>query len=114
MTTTDRNLTDALTLDELAAPLRVLRLLAADFGHLPAPDVGVSRIYPERLILRFHEGLHAFEAWREALAVPPERVTHAVQGEGTTRVLKASTDYAGAQVHLHGYTDVPTADGGAA
>ncbi|MET9070979.1 hypothetical protein ABZX95_02135 [Streptomyces sp. NPDC004232] len=107
-------MSESLTLDGLAAPLRVLRLLAADFGHLPAPDVDLSPIYPERLTLRFHGGLHAFEAWREALAVPPEKVAHGVQGDGTTRVLKASTDYGGAEVHLHGYTDVPAADGGAA
>ncbi len=107
-------MSELLTLDGLCAPLRALRLLAADFGHLPAPDVDLSRIYPERLTLRFHEGLHAFEAWREALAVPPEDVTHGVQGNGTTRVLKASAEYAGAEVHLHGYTDVSPADGGAA
>ncbi|MET7911535.1 hypothetical protein ABZS98_25345 [Streptomyces avermitilis] len=106
-------MSEPLTLDGLAAPLRLLRLLAADFGHLPAPDVDLTRIYPDRLTLRFHEGLHAFEAWREALAVPPEKVTHGVQGDGITRVLKATTDYAGAELHLHGYTDVP-ADGGAA
>ncbi|MFJ8596172.1 hypothetical protein [Streptomyces sp. NPDC093598] len=105
---------EPLTLDDLSAPLRVLRLLAADFGHLPAPDVDTSHIYPDRLTLRFHGGLDAFEAWREALAVPPESVTHGVQGSGTTRVLKASIHYAGAEVHLHGYTDVPAADGGAA
>ncbi|MFC7219935.1 hypothetical protein ACFQLX_17450 [Streptomyces polyrhachis] len=105
---------EPLTLDALAAPLRVLRLLAADFGHLPAPDIDLSRIYPDRLTLRFHEGLNAFEAWREALAVPPEKVTHGVQGDGMTRVLKATTDYAGAVVHLHGYTDVPATHGGAA
>ncbi|MFI2375815.1 hypothetical protein ACH5AO_12205 [Streptomyces sp. NPDC018964] len=105
---------EPLTLDGLAAPLLVLRLLAADFGHLPAPDVDLSRIYPDRLTLRFHEGLNAFEAWREALAVPPEQVTHGVQGDGMTRVLKATTDYAGAEVHLHGYTDGPATHGGAA
>lgn len=106
-------MSELLTLDGLAAPLRVLRVLAADFGHLPAPDVDLTRIYPGRLTLRFHEGLHAFEAWREALAVPPEKVTHGVQGDGITRVLKATTDYAGAEVHLHGYSDAP-ADGGGA
>lgn len=106
-------MSELLTLDGLAAPLRVLRVLAADFGHLPAPDVDLTRIYPDRLTLRFHEGLHTFEAWREALAVPPEKVTHRLQSDGTTLVLKASTDYAGAELHLHGYTDVP-ADGGAA
>ncbi|MBP5893138.1 hypothetical protein [Streptomyces scabiei] len=107
-------MSERLTLDGLAVPLRVLRLLAADFGHLPAPDVDLSRIYPDRLTLRFHDDLSTFEAWREALAVPPETVTHGVQGGGMTRVLKASTAYAGADVHLHGYTDVPTTDGGAA
>ncbi|MGW2644630.1 hypothetical protein ACWC2T_06860 [Streptomyces sp. NPDC001393] len=107
-------MTEPLTLDGLAAPLRVLRLLAADFGHLPAPGVDLSPIYPEGLTLRFHEGLHAFEAWREALAVPPQKVTHRMQSDGTTRVLKASTDYAGAELHLIGYTDVPAADGGGA
>ncbi|MGW1804574.1 hypothetical protein [Streptomyces sp. NPDC002078] len=107
-------MSELLTLDGLSAPLRVLRLLAADFGHLPAPDVDLTRIYPDRLTLRFHEGLDAFEAWREALAVPPEKVTHGVQGDGMTRVLKATTDYAGAEVHLHGYTDVPATQRGAA
>ncbi|MFG2954317.1 hypothetical protein ACGF5O_11360 [Streptomyces sp. NPDC048291] len=107
-------MSELLTLDGLAVPLRVLRLLAADFGHLPAPDVDLTRIYPDRLTLRFHAGLHAFEAWREALAVPPETVTHGVQGDGTTRVLKAATDYAGAEVHLYGYADVPAMLGGAA
>ncbi|MGW3955154.1 hypothetical protein ACWEKM_30410 [Streptomyces sp. NPDC004752] len=107
-------MSESLTLDDLAVPLRALRLLAADFGHLPAPDVDLSRIYPDRLILRFHEGLYAFEAWREALDVPPEQVLHQVQGDGTTRVLRASTRCAGAEVHLQGYADVPAADGGAA
>jgi hypothetical protein len=107
-------MSEPLTLDGLAVPLRVLRLLAADFGHLPAPAVDLSHIYPDRLTLRFHDDLSAFEAWREALAVPPETVTHGVQGDGMTRVLKASTAYADADVHLHGYTDVPTVDGGAA
>jgi hypothetical protein len=101
------------TLAALAGPLRVLRLLAADFGHLPAPDIDLSRIDPDRVTLRFHDGLDTFEAWREALAVPPETVTHRVQSEGRTRVLKASTAYGGAEVHLHGYTDVPAGDGGA-
>lgn len=103
-----------LTLDGMAAPLRVLRLLAVDFGHLPAPSVDLSNVYPERLTLRFHDGLHAFETWREALAVPAEDVTHRVQGHGTTRVLEASAVYAGAEVHLYGYSDGPTPAGGAA
>jgi hypothetical protein len=38
-----------LTLTDLAVPLRALRLLAVDFNHLPAPDVQVTPIYPNRL-----------------------------------------------------------------
>lgn len=101
------------TFNTLAGPLRVLRLLAADFGHLPAPDIGLTRVYPDRLTLRFHEGLDTFEAWREALGVPPETVTHKVQTNGMTRVLTASATYADADVRLYGYTDVPAGDGGA-
>jgi hypothetical protein len=105
---------ESLTLDGLTIPLRALRLLAADFGGLPAPDIDLTHIFPERLTLCFHDGFHAFEAWREALGVPPEDVSHSVQGGGTTRVLKASTDYAGASIHLRGYADIPASGGGAA
>ncbi|WP_329053698.1 hypothetical protein OG873_30535 [Streptomyces violaceus] len=106
-------MTGTLTFDSLAVPMQALRLLAVDFPHLPAPDVDLTRIYPDRLTLCFHDGLHAFEAWREALGVPPDVVTHTVQGGGRTRVLKASIVYAGADVHLRGFADVET-EGGAA
>ncbi|GAA2296603.1 hypothetical protein GCM10010234_43480 [Streptomyces hawaiiensis] len=106
-------MTGALTLDSLGVPLQALRLLTVDFPHLPAPDIDLTRIYPDRLTLCFHDGLHVFEAWREALGVPPDRVTHTVQGGGRTHVLKASTVYAGADVQLRGFTDVES-DGGAA
>lgn len=102
-----------LTLDGLAVPLRVLRLLAADFGYLPAPNVDLTEVYPDRLTLRLHNGLDTFEAWREALAIPPDQVTHTVQNGARTRALRASVSYGGADVHLHGYTDVPDTDGGA-
>jgi hypothetical protein len=104
-------MTGTLTFDRLAVPMQALRLLAVDFPHLPAPDVDLTRIYPDRLTLCFHDGLHVFEAWRESLGVPPDVVTHTVQGG--TRLLKASTVYAGAEVHLRGFSDVAT-DGGAA
>lgn len=104
-----------LTLDDLAVPLRALRLLATDFGHLAAPDVKVSPIYPERLELTFHEDLSGFEAWREALEVPPAAVTYGEQSGGRTRVLTADVGYAGAVVHLTGFADVAAAlVGGAA
>lgn len=99
-------MSDTLTLEGLAAPLRVLRLLAVDFGHLPAPDVQVSPIYPDRLELRFHRDLPDFEAWREALGIAPDAVVYREQNNGRTRVLKASTDFAGATLELTGYGDV--------
>ncbi|MFD5227647.1 hypothetical protein ACFWJ5_03780 [Streptomyces qaidamensis] len=106
-------MTDTLTFDSLAVPMQALRLLALDFPHLPAPDIDLTRIYPDRLTLCFHDGLDGFEAWREALGVLPEQVTHGVQGGGGTRVLKASTVYAGADVQLRGFADVES-DGSSA
>lgn len=102
---------DTLTLNGLAVPLQALRLLAMDFPHLPAPDVDISPLDAERLRLSFHAGLDVFEAWREALDVPPETVTHRVQGGGGTHVLKASAVYAGACVDLVGSTDVASEGG---
>ncbi|MDX3226081.1 hypothetical protein [Streptomyces sp. ME19-01-6] len=98
---------ERLAFDDLAVPLRTLRLLAADFGHLPAPTVSVSPIYPDRLELSLHSGLPGFEAWREALGVAPEDVNYHVQGDGRTRVLRTITTYEGAELELVGYGDVP-------
>ncbi|MFE6173713.1 hypothetical protein [Streptomyces sp. NPDC056464] len=108
-------MSENLTLDDLAVPLRALRLLAADFGHLPAPAVHVSTIYPERLELTFYDDLPGFEAWREALGIAPDAVTYREQGDGRTRFLRASVDHAGAVVHLTVYADVvaPALVGGA-
>ncbi|MFF4573659.1 hypothetical protein [Streptomyces sp. NPDC001410] len=102
-------MSDGLTLDDLAVVLRALRLLAVDFGHLPAPDVQVSTIYPHRLELRFHDNLPGFEAWRESVGVAPDDVVYREQSDGRTRVLKASADYAGAALELTGYFDVQAA-----
>ncbi|MEU1558194.1 hypothetical protein ABZ517_36605 [Streptomyces scabiei] len=99
-------MSETLTLDELTAPLRALRLLLADFGHLPAPTASVSPIFPGRLELSLHSGLPDFEAWREALAVAPEDVTYRVQSNGHTRVLRTLAAYAGAELELVGYGDV--------
>ncbi|MCG7204140.1 hypothetical protein [Streptomyces arenae] len=96
-----------LTLDGLAVPLRVLRLLAVDFGHLPAPDVDVSPVFPDLLRLRFHDDLAGFETWRDALGIVPDDVVYSEQSGGRTRVLKASVDYAGAALELTGFGDVP-------
>ncbi|QDN60100.1 hypothetical protein [Streptomyces sp. S1D4-20] len=99
-------MSENLTLDDLAVPLRALRMLAADFGHLPAPDVHVSTIYAEQLELSFYDDLPGFEMWREALGVDPDAVTYREQGDGRTRVLRTTTTYAGAELELIGYGDV--------
>ncbi|MFE1309928.1 hypothetical protein [Streptomyces sp. NPDC058755] len=100
-------MSDGLTLDDLVVPLRALRSLAADFGHLSAPAVQVTTIWPDRLELAFHGDLAGFEAWRDALGIAPEAVTHCRQSGGCTRVLIASAKYAGAALQLVAYADVP-------
>ncbi|MCI3276273.1 hypothetical protein [Streptomyces cylindrosporus] len=101
-------MSDGLTLDDLSVPLRALRLLAVDFGHLPAPAVRVTTIWPDRLELDFHEDLAGFEAWRDALGIVPDAVTHDTQSGGRTRVLRTTTEYAGATLELVGYGHIPT------
>ncbi|MFD3544454.1 hypothetical protein ACFWUW_02350 [Streptomyces sp. NPDC058655] len=96
-----------LSLKGLDVPLRALRLLAADHPHLPAPAVSVSTIYPDRLELSFHDGLGAFETWRDALRITPDRVEHSVHAGGRTQVLTAEVDYAGARLCLIGYAKAP-------
>ncbi|MFE2303293.1 hypothetical protein ACFXAW_34445 [Streptomyces sp. NPDC059445] len=100
-------MSEALTLDDLAVPLRVLRLLAADFGRLPAPTVHVTTVWPDRLELEFHDDLAGFEAWRDTLGIAPDAVTHTTQSAGRTRVLHAHTEYAGARLALVGYGRIP-------
>lgn len=103
-----------LTLDDLRVPLRALRLLLADFGHLSAPCVGISTVYPDRLELSFHDDLEGFQAWRKGLGIAPEAVTEQEQGgsgEGRTRVLLASVTYVGAAVKLTAFDAIPTPGG---
>ncbi|MGW0833418.1 hypothetical protein [Streptomyces prunicolor] len=103
-----------LTLDGLTVALRALRLLTLDFGHLPAPTVDVSTVFPDRLCLSFHDGLSDFEVWRSALGIDPGTVVYREQSGGT-RVLKASGVFAGAVVELTGFGDVHgAAEAGAA
>ncbi|MFB6517815.1 hypothetical protein [Streptomyces sp. NPDC056401] len=98
------------TLSSLDAPLRVLRIFAAEFPHLPAPCVRLTTIWPDRLELAFHDDLAAFESWREALGIAPESVSHDVQNGGRTHRLEAEVDHAGARLKLVGYTKIPTVD----
>lgn len=101
-------------MNDLAAPVRALRLLAADFPDLPVVNVGVSRLYPDRLELVSHDDLGAFEAWREAVGILPESVTYKEQSAGRTRVLSASIDYAGVHLRLVAFSETPGHDGGGA
>lgn len=99
-------MSEGLTLDDLSVPLRALRLLAVDFGHLPAPALRAGTVYPDRLELSFHDDLASFEAWREALGIAPDAVAHSTQSDGETRVLKATADFAGAVLVLTGFADI--------
>ncbi|MER5914646.1 hypothetical protein ABT124_30275 [Streptomyces sp. NPDC001982] len=100
-------MSDGLTLDGLSVPLRALRLLAVDFGHLSAPDAHVSRLYPQRLELTFHDDLAGFEAWRDALNIAPDAVTHGTQNGDRTHVLRTVGEYAGAKLDLVAYGHIP-------
>ncbi|MFD8301505.1 hypothetical protein ACFV29_03965 [Streptomyces sp. NPDC059690] len=101
-------MSEGLTLDDLAMPLRALRMLAADFGNLPAPTVRVSPIWPDHLELSLHGDLAGFETWRDALDIAPDVVRYDTQGEGgRTCVLQAGIEYAGGELKLVGYGDVP-------
>ncbi|MGA5323597.1 hypothetical protein ACPCIU_24535 [Streptomyces seoulensis] len=102
-------MTELLTLDDLSAPLRSLRLLAVDFPDLPGPVVDVSTIYPDRLSLSWHDGqggFPSFEAWRAALGIDPAAVDFHVQCDGRTGVMQAQTVYGGAHIALTGYAKV--------
>ncbi|MGW3629122.1 hypothetical protein ACWD7F_03015 [Streptomyces sp. NPDC005122] len=107
-------MSETLTLDGLTVPMRALRLLATDFGSLPAPYVQVSPVYPDRLTLSLHDGLPDFEAWREALGIAPETVTCRAQANGVRHVLCAFVSYEGAELELVAYGDIrtPAQEGG--
>ncbi|WP_338677501.1 hypothetical protein V1460_34420 [Streptomyces sp. SCSIO 30461] len=98
-------------LADLSAPLVALRLLSMEFGHLPAPTVAVSPIYPDLLELSFHCGVADFEVWREALSIDPGDVVHRVHRDGTTGALNVHGNFGGARVRLVGYTTLAVADG---
>ncbi|QDY77535.1 hypothetical protein [Streptomyces qinzhouensis] len=97
-----------LPLTDLSVPLRALRLIGSEFAHLPAPDVSLTPIYPDRLELSFHgDGFAEFEVWREALNLAPDDVVHRVQNGGETGVLSVHGVFAGARIELVGYAPVP-------
>ncbi|MEU2333950.1 hypothetical protein ABZ608_10100 [Streptomyces sp. NPDC013172] len=117
-------MTDVRTLGEMTPALRALRLLAAEYSHLPAPFVHLSPIDAARLELSLHDvdltsdTFAVFEVWREALGIAPDAVIFRVQGNSRTRVLRAEGSFGGAEVALTAYADAPVTDttavGGAA
>ncbi|WP_234326831.1 hypothetical protein [Streptomyces sp. NRRL S-337] len=60
------------------------------------------------------DDLGVFEAWREAVGILPESVTYKEQSAGCTRVLSASTNYAGVFLRLVAFSETPGHDGGGA
>ncbi|MEV5504891.1 hypothetical protein [Streptomyces orinoci] len=102
-------MSDALTFAEMAGPLAALRVLAADFGELPAPTVSVSAVFPNRLELAFHSGFADFERWREALGIAPANVGYRVLDNGRTGVVRVLVPCGGAELELVGYADISPA-----
>jgi len=70
---------------------------------LPGAHFGVSTIFPNQLDISLHDGLGAFELWREALGIPADAVKFSARN--TAMNLKATTTFAGATVELIGYAD---------
>ncbi|MFJ4790559.1 hypothetical protein [Streptomyces sp. NPDC088794] len=109
---------ESLTLDALTGPLGVLRLLAVDFPHLPAPNVDVTPLYPKVLRLSLHETTYdsfaAFEQWRPALGIAPDAVDFHIQCNRRTAVLNGRGTYGGVDIELTAYATVPVEQGVAA
>lgn len=95
------------TMGGLSAAVTLLASFVARFPDLPAVDVRVSTVYPDRLELSAHDDLAVFEAWREALGIDPGAVVHGVQGGGSTRVLEAHALFMGARLRLVGFSEIP-------
>ncbi|WP_037822050.1 hypothetical protein [Streptomyces sp. NRRL B-24720] len=92
-----------LPMSGIAATIETLRTLAARFPDLPAADVGVSRIYPDRLVLSFHRDLGEFEAWRSALDINPVTVSLDREIDGPLMWLIADTVIDNTTVQIMGY-----------
>lgn len=85
---------------DLSRPRDVLNGLAAEFPLLPAGEIDISPIYPNRLRLSFHDQLGDFEAWREALDIEPATICRSLQSGDTTLVLTAEIVRSGVTVEL--------------
>jgi hypothetical protein len=96
-------MTRTITLAEQRVALTALAQLSAAFGHLPGAHFSLNTIFPQQVDISLHEGLDAFEVWREALGIASEDVQ--IRDGKSSAHLKAVTQFAGATVELIGYTD---------
>ncbi|WP_267242856.1 hypothetical protein [Streptomyces sp. PR69] len=97
-------------LSRLACAVDVLAGMSGPFGHLPVTDVTVGTTYrPDAygpvIVISVHEGLADFEAWREALGIRPEDVTHRLLPNCAS--LTAEAEWGGVWIELHGYGPLP-------
>lgn len=86
---------------QLAAAANAVQALMAKFAALPAADIDLSTIYPDRVTVSLHWDLADFEAWRVALEIAPESVKVRELPEHLS--LSAVAPFAGVEVHLRGY-----------
>lgn len=102
-------MTRHITLAQQRLALGALAQLSAAFGHLPGAHFSLNTIFPDQVDISLHDGVTAFEPWREALGIPSESVQF--NGDGKAMHLKAITTFAGATVELIGFIEaVPTED----
>jgi hypothetical protein len=86
-------------IDAQETAFEALTAMSRAFGHLPRPHVTVSESIPNQVDLMLSESFGAFEAWREALRIPPSAVgLHGV----TRKWLVAAGAFNGASVMLQG------------
>ncbi|WP_329208350.1 hypothetical protein OG257_16055 [Streptomyces sp. NBC_00683] len=93
------------TVNGLAAAVAALASLVERFPELPAADVGLSTIYPNRLDLSFHGdlGKKHFEAWRSALGISHALVSRDEEIGGPLMWVQAEAALDGVTVRLTGY-----------
>ena len=91
--------------EQIGAAGGLLAMLSA-FSHLPPIDPALHRFAAGWGVrVSIHNGLTAFERWREALALDPDDVDH--KQRGTLAWLTGTGTWSGVRVELVGYYDLP-------
>jgi len=98
-----------LVAEQLTA-IEALAVIGRTFAKLPAVNLSVGHLFPNTICIDVHDALSAFEAWRDALCIPVDRVHLRGTGE---RYIKAETIFHGARVELTGYAQAANEWGGA-